>query len=98
MKENTSGKKPTSSKKYSNVRTVNANVRTVTGNTRTYKTPTGSIGPKSRSQYSDQSSVSKVFGWVKANWSNPIMSQEELNKQKAYYEKEHPGMYPAFKE
>ena len=36
--------------------------------------------------------------WLKANWSNPIMSPEELQKQKALYEKEHPGIYPAFKE
>ena len=36
--------------------------------------------------------------WLKANWSKPIMSPEELQKQKALYEKEHPGTYPAFKE
>ena len=65
---------------------------------RTVRANTGSIGPRSRSQYNDQSSVNKVFGWVKANWSKPIMSPAELQKQKAYYEKEHPGMYPAFKE
>lgn len=76
---------------------TNYTPRQATVTSRTVKANTGSIGPKSRSKYNDQGSVNKVFGWVKANWSKPIMSPGELQKQKAYYEKEHPGMYPAFK-
>ena len=40
----------------------------------TQRTYSGNSGvPKSRSDFENQSSVNKVYGWLKANWSNPIV-------------------------
>jgi hypothetical protein len=37
-------------------------------------TYSGSSGvPKSRSDFDNQSNVNKIYGWLKANWSKPIV-------------------------
>jgi hypothetical protein len=41
------------------------------GTQRTYSGRSGV--PKSRSDFNNQSSVNKLYGWLKANWSNPIV-------------------------
>ena len=60
---------------------------------RTVRINTGSIGPKpaqpkSRSNFDDQGSVNNVFGWLKANWSKPLLSPSELQSQRDLYDKQ----------
>ena len=55
----------------------------------TQRTYSGNSGvPKSRSDFENQSSVNKVYGWLKANWSNPILDAGALQEQREYYEKQ----------
>ena len=44
--------------------------------------------PKSRSDFDDQGSVNNIFGWLKANWSKPLLSPSELQSQRDLYEKQ----------
>ena len=40
----------------------------------TQRTYSGNSGvPKSRSDFDSQSNVNKIYGWLKANWSKPIV-------------------------
>ena len=55
----------------------------------TQRTYSGNSGvPKSRSDFDSQSSVNKLYGWLKANWSKPILDPGALQQQRDFYEKQ----------
>jgi hypothetical protein len=68
-----------------NQRKVTPNQPTL-GTERTYSGRPGV--PKSRSDADSQSNVNKLYGWVKANWSKPILDPGALQEQRDFSDKQ----------